>query len=150
MTPARLPVLLLLAGGLAACGRSSPTAPTPAAGPYAGTWAGSLTDADGTVAVRFEMQDRRVDASRSLLSGVWRLTPGGPSGALSGTVTGGTATLVLTPDRPEACPSPTPFPHAVGTYVAPALTIAPARLSGSYQRATCTGSVAGTLVLSPS
>ena len=134
------------------CGATgSPTAPS-GQGPRSGMWQGTLVDLNDVAgALRLTIEERRIDDSRSLLSGTWSATfqDGSRNGAgtLSGTITGTTATLLLTPSTPPACASG-PFAATIGSYSAPQLTVSGASIQGAYSQATCTGAVSGTLAAS--
>ncbi|MBP7775846.1 MAG: hypothetical protein KA371_01810 [Acidobacteria bacterium] len=145
--------LVICAVAFAACGSGagSPTAPS-GAGPQSGTWLGTITDLNNVVGtLRLTIDERRIDGSRSLVSGSWSATFQDASrngaGTLGGTITGATGTLLLTPVAPPACASG-PFASVIGSYSAPQLAISSAAIQGPYSQSTCTGSLTGTLTLS--
>ena len=71
----KIAVLLVALALAPACDRDAPTAPTPAVGPYTGSWTGAVgDDINGTGTMRVELTELTIDATRSLLGGAWRTT----------------------------------------------------------------------------
>ncbi|MEZ5290749.1 MAG: hypothetical protein R2745_06680 [Vicinamibacterales bacterium] len=143
--------LVLASPGCGRSTRSSPTGPSPD-GPWTGTWSGTVADpANGTGTIRLTIDDYRIDATRSFFVGTWTTSFGEVSrnaaGTLAGGTTGGTGVLTLTPVPVPPCATPPPFPGAVGSYTAPALTLDGDTIRGSYQFGTCTSAVPGTIEL---
>jgi hypothetical protein len=106
---------------------------------------------NGTGALHVVLEDHRIDSERSLLTGTWTTTFGNAArnsgGSVTGTVTTSAGSLSLTPTRPPACPAPTPFPAAIGSYAVPSLAVGTDALRGAYVFTTCDGTVPGTLEL---
>lgn len=140
---------LTIAATLAGCD-SSPTKPSDTS--RSGVWTGTVNDlANGAGTLRVVLEDRRIDAQQSFWTGTWTTTFANAAtnggGTLVGGVTGSKATLTLTPAQAPSCPNPSPFQVGVGNYTAPDLTADATRISGSYQFASCTALVTGTLDL---
>jgi len=125
-----IPVVMLLA--LAACGGSSPSAPSTIS--VAGTWSGSITSnqvtGSGPASVTLAQ-------SGTSLSGTWAVTgPDGPnSGSLTGSVSGASMTMTLTPSDPRTCP-----------YNA-TVNISGSQMTGTYAAFNCTASASGGITL---
>lgn len=137
---------------LTSCGAdtTTPTAPS-AAGPRSGIWQGTLTDANGTTGtLRMTIEERQIDATRSLYSGTWNAIYQDGSrdgaGSLTGTITGSAGTLLLAPTVTTTCGG-TPLSPAAGTYVSTQLTISNVSIRGPYSQALCAGTLNGTLSL---
>lgn len=148
----RLAAVAACAALLTSCGAdtATPTAPS-AGGPRSGIWQGTLTDAHGTTGVlRLTIEERQIDAARSLYSGTWSATYQDGSrdgaGSLTGTITGSTGTLLLAPAVTTTC-SGTPLSPAAGTYSSSQLTISNVAIQGPYAQARCAGTLNGTLSL---
>lgn len=144
----RLTVIAVVAA-LAGCD-SSPTKPSDTS--RSGVWTGAISDAaNGAGTLRVVLDERRIDAQQSLWTGTWTTTfanaANNGSGTLVGGVTGTKATLSLTPAQAPTCPNPSPFQVGVGNYTAAELTAEASRISGTYQFASCTAVVGGTLDL---
>lgn len=136
-----------LATALAACG-SSPTQPSETS--RSGVWTGAISDAvNGAGTLRLVLEDRRIDAQQSLWTGTWTTSFPNPanngSGTLIGGITGTKATLSLTPAQTPTCPTQPPFLVGVGNYTALELAADANRISGTYQFASCSAVVSGTL-----
>lgn len=147
---ARLALAAALAGALIACD-SSPTEPTDTS--RSGVWTGTVTDpANGSGTLRLVLEERRIDAQQSFWTGTWTtsfaVAANNGSGTIVGGVTGASALLSLAPTQAPSCAQPPPFGSAVGTFTAASLTATGKRITGSYQFATCTTVVTGTLDVS--
>lgn len=148
----RLAAVAACAALLTSCGAgtATPTAPS-GTGPRSGIWQGTLADANGTTGtLRVTIEERQIDAARSLYSGTWTASYPDRSrdgaGSLTGTITGSAGTLLLAPTVTTTC-SGTPLSPAAGTYSASRLTISNASIHGPYSQALCTGTLNGTLTL---
>ncbi len=148
----RLAAVAACAALLTSCGAgtATPTAPT-GTGPRSGIWQGTLADANGTTGtLRVTIEERQIDAARSLYSGTWTATYQDRSrdgaGSLTGTISGSTGTLLLAPTVTTTC-SGTPLSPAAGTYVSSQLTISSVLIQGPYSQALCAGPLNGTLSL---
>jgi len=155
MTVSRFaPWLAVLTAGatvLAACGAGSatPTAPS-AAGPRSGVWRGTLNDANGpTGTLRLTLDERQVDATRSLVSGTWTASFEDRSrdgaGTLSGVITNAVGSMMLVPTTPHTCDRV--FAVTAGTISTPQLAISARSMEGPYSQALCPGTATGTLTL---
>lgn len=147
----RLAAVAACAALLTSCGAgtATPTAPS-GTGPRSGIWQGTLADANGaTGTLRVTIEERRVDAARSLYSGTWTATYQDGSrdgaGSLTGTITGSAGTLLLVPTVTTTCSGP--LSPAAGTYSASLLTISNVSIHGPYSQALCSGPLNGTLTL---
>ncbi|MCC6987394.1 MAG: hypothetical protein IT181_00250 [Acidobacteria bacterium] len=136
---------------LASCGGqgATPTAPS-STGTRSGVWQGTLNEASGTTGtLRLTVEERQVDARRSLLTGTWtasyqdRARDG--AGSLTGTITDATGTLLLVPSTPGACDRV--LLAAAGSYSASELAISAASMRGAYSQLLCTSTITGTLSL---
>ena len=139
-----LPALAMLT--LCACAASSPTAPSPLAGPLAGTWNGTLERAGASATLRLELTDEPFGAG-SVVNGNYAVTGGAdPSaGTVGGITLNGVASLTLKPSSPPVCGT-APFIVPVGDIV---LTLTPAgrQMAGSGVIVQCGAAVAVTVTL---
>jgi len=146
----RLAALTVCGAFLSSC--SEPTSPAgPSSnGPWTGAWQGTLTDTGGaTSTLRLTLEDRALDARGSLISGAWTTafadTLRNGAGTVSGTVTDGVGTLLLTPATATACSQP--VPGAAGSYSLSRLTLNGRTLQGVFAQLLCTSTITGTLSL---
>lgn len=147
----RLAALTTCAVVLAACGADSvtPTAPSSTGG-RSGVWLGTLHEVSGiTGSLRLTLEERQVDARRSLITGTWtasyEVRSRDGSGTLTGTITDAIATLLLTPSTPGECDQV--LPVAAGTYSTPQLTVSATSIQGAYSQLLCAGTATGRLTL---
>ena len=143
-------LLLALASGCS----TTPTAPTPGVprGPRSGTWAGTVTDAaNGSGALRVQLEELVVGTAQSLLSGTWTTTYSDAtkngSGEVSGSVSGTAVQVILRRAVPLSCANPGPVPAVYGSYFSLNLATAGSTISGPYDFQTCTTAVRGALTL---
>ena len=145
----KIAVLLVALALVPACDRDSPAAPTPAVGPYTGSWTGAVgDDINGTGTMRVELTELTIDAARSLLGGTWRTTFADSSrnaaGSIGGILSGNQLSITATPMPALTC-APLPLVPP-GTFSITA-TVAGTELAGRYLFGTCTGSTSGTITL---
>lgn len=131
-------------------GTTTPTAPS-GTGPRTGIWQGTLADADGTTGtLRVTLEERQLDAARSLFTGSWNATyrdaSRNDSGTFTGTANGSSGTLLLTPATIAPCNIGSLVP--AGSYASAQLTVTNVSMQGPYSQALCTGTLNGTLILS--
>lgn len=95
-----------------ACGRSSPTTPTPAGtSPVAGEWRGIVTGVGATRTVRMTLDAYLSTGTGALLAGRYEAssTAGSDSGTVGGAVLDRQVSLVFTPAPVPVCSTPILF-----------------------------------------
>ena len=131
---------------------TTPTAPTPGAGPRSGVWVGTVADAaNGSGALRVQLDELVIGNAQSLLNGTWSTTFGDAtkngSGDVSGSVSGTAVQVTFMRSVPLTCVNPGPVPAVHGSYFSLNLAIAGSTISGPYNYQTCTAPVTGALTL---
>ncbi len=147
----RLATAIVLTSCLTACGRDTPTAPTPLPqGPLSGTWVGAIDDpfnGPGTLQVQLR-QELLGPPLGSVLGGTWAATFPDPTRNASGQIVGfggeGTVSFTAAPSAPRGCTQPVlapPFNYSITA------TATDQAMRGTYRFSTCGDSVAGTMTL---
>lgn len=124
----------------AACGRSSPTAPTPGGtSTVAGAWHGTVTGGGTVRTVRLVLEAYLATSSGALLAGRYESSSleGDDGGTVGGAVTDTRVSLLLTPSSAPTCPTAIPFTPGL---VALQLTFDGTRLSGQGTVTLCPAS----------
>lgn len=151
MSPLRSLVLVALLFGVPACGSSSssPTAPTPVAGPISGTWTGTLAQAGAAQTLRLELTDSAFGTGW-VVSG--RYTATDAAGLATGTGSAGGIALndfvsiTLKPAAPQTCQSGPPLPVTPGEVLL-TLTLAGPQMTGQAVTVSCAGESVGSVTL---
>ncbi len=134
-------VVLAVLPVVVGCSSGSPTTPSPAAGPLAGVWTGTVSRPAGSIDMRLTLQESRFGAAY-VISGRYeaRDAAGTTTGGVGGGLLQSAATLTLTPDTPSPCGVAQPFPP--GQFLL-SLTLDSTGMAGPAVLTLCGGSQPG-------